>query len=415
MTERTWNDPEIVESRSRDERNLLTLLLASRGTPMLSMGSELGFSQGGNNNAYAQDNATSAINWRAADASLTAFVTRLIAVRRANSGLSGDAFLTGAPIDASGVPDVEWRDANGPLTQGGWNDPEGAVLVAVFAAPQGESVDRVAVAMNRSTADVELRLPLPRGGMAWRVLIDTHDPDAPERWLKFADRVRFRARSSLILLEALAPGGGLGSGAPTVETIDKLATEAGIAAEWWDVGGRRTIVSAETKIALLEALGLEVASEAQARDSLMRLIDDTQRRRLPFSLMLRLGAPLVAPLRDAPRATEARIVREDGAVAEWRIEAADGATCDLRDGRSVSERAIALPALPIGRHRLIVDGVDCALTIAPPEAYGPKAPQPDGWGTSRRMLAFASPPTYHERVWRRAFACLVRGRSYWFF
>ncbi len=57
------DDPAIVEARSRDERNLLTLLLASRGTPMLSMGSELGFSQGGNNNAYAQDNATSAIDW----------------------------------------------------------------------------------------------------------------------------------------------------------------------------------------------------------------------------------------------------------------------------------------------------------------------------------------------------------------
>ncbi|HKI15664.1 MAG TPA: glycogen debranching protein GlgX, partial [Roseiarcus sp.] len=62
-------DPAIVESRSRDERNLLTLLLTSRGTPMLGMGAELGFSQGGNNNAYAQDNATSAIDWRAADAS----------------------------------------------------------------------------------------------------------------------------------------------------------------------------------------------------------------------------------------------------------------------------------------------------------------------------------------------------------
>ncbi len=58
------DDPAIVESRSRDERNLLLLLLASRGTPMLAMGSELGFSQGGNNNAYAQDNATSAIDWR---------------------------------------------------------------------------------------------------------------------------------------------------------------------------------------------------------------------------------------------------------------------------------------------------------------------------------------------------------------
>ena len=130
------DDPAIVESRSRDERNLLLLLLASRGTPMLGMGSELGFSQGGNNNAYAQDNATSAIDWRAADASLIAFTTRLIAARRANAALSRDAFLTGSPFDASQLPDVEWRDANGPMTQSAWNDPKGDVFVAVFSTPQ---------------------------------------------------------------------------------------------------------------------------------------------------------------------------------------------------------------------------------------------------------------------------------------
>ena len=122
---------------------------------MLSMGMELGFSQGGNNNAYAQDNATSAIDWRAADASLIAFTARLIKARRGNSALSRDAFLTGAPFDASGLADVEWRDADGPMTEGGWNDPAGAVLVAVFAAPQGDGDDRVAVAMNRSTAETE--------------------------------------------------------------------------------------------------------------------------------------------------------------------------------------------------------------------------------------------------------------------
>ncbi len=87
--------------------------------------------------------------------------------------------------------------------------------------------------------------------------------------------------------------------------------------------------------------------------------------------MLRADQPLVAPLRDMPRASDARIEREDGAVAEWSIEAADGAPRDLADGRSVSERTIALPTLPIGRHRLIVDGVECALTVAPPQAYSP--------------------------------------------
>ena len=135
------------------------------------------------------------------------------------------------------------------------------------------------------------------------------------------------------------------------------------------------------------ALGLEVASQAQARDSLTRLIDDTQRRRLPFSLVLRLDQPLVAPLRDAPRPTDARIEREDGAAAEWLIEAADGARRDLPDGRSVSERPIALPTLPIGRHRLIVDGVECALTIAPPETYSPKAALRKRFGVAAQLYA----------------------------
>ncbi len=379
-------DPAIVQARSRDERNLMTLLLASRGTPMLAMGSELGFSQGGNNNAYAQDNATTAIDWPNADASLTAFVTRLIAVRRTNAALARDAFLTGSPFDSSQLPDVEWRDANGAMTGSGWSDPAGAVFVAVFAAPQGDGVNRVAVAMNRSNADTELRLPPPRAGMGWRILIDTHDPGAPERWLRLADRVRLRARSSLIAGEAPTTG-GVHSGAPSVETIDKLATAAGIAAEWFDVAGKRTIVSEETKIALLTALGLDVKSEAQARDSLTRLVDDTERRRLPFSLVLRLGEPLVAPLRDMASATDARIVREDGAVAEWPVEPADGARRDLPDGRSVVERKIGLPELPVGHYRLIVDGVECALTIAPPEAFGSKAALRKRFGVAAQLYA----------------------------
>ena len=54
--------------------------------------------------------------------------------------------------------------------------PDGAVLVAVFAAPHGDGIDRVAVAMNRGVDDVELRLPVPREGMAGASLIDTIDP-----------------------------------------------------------------------------------------------------------------------------------------------------------------------------------------------------------------------------------------------
>ena len=118
-----------------------------------------------------------------------------------------------------------------------------------------------------------------------------------------------------------------------------------------------------------------------------RVIDETQRRCLPFSLVLRLEEPLVAPLRDMPRGANARIEREDGGAVEWSLEAADGARHDLPDGRSVSERPIALPALPIGRHRLIVEGVECALTIAPREVFGPKAALRKRFGVAAQIYA----------------------------
>ena len=380
------SDPIVAAARARDERNLLTLLFAARGTPMLAMGSELGFSQGGNNNAYAQDNASTAVHWRSADTALIRFVGRLVAARRAHPALSHDAFLTGKPFDASGVPDVEWRDAGGPMSQSGWNDAAGPVLVAVFAAPHEGGIDRVAVAMNRSDAEVDLRLPRPRAGMQWRKLVDTALPDEPERPLAVADRSRLAARACLLLAEDPAPR-GLRGGPPSAEAIDSLAGVVGLATEWWDLGGKRTVVSPESKIALLTALGLAAASEADARDSLKSVIDETRRRRVPSSLVVRRDEAPAAPLRDAAGACDARIESEDGRVIEWRIPPGDGNRRVLADGRTVVERNVALPELPIGRHRLVVDGVDCALTVAPPQCYGSEAAPTRRFGVTAQLYA----------------------------
>ena len=313
---------------------------------MLSMGSELGFSQGGNNNAYAQDNATSAIDWRAADASLIAFTTRLIAARRANAALSRDAFLTGSPFDASQLPDVEWRDANGPMTQAEWNDAEGAVFVAVFATPQGEGVDRVAVAMNRSNAD-DGGARCPRRAPAWRGASSSIRmiPRRLSAGSRSPTSFGFeRARRSFSRRRERRAAASMPA-RPLRETIDKLASAAGVAAEWSDISGKRTIVSPETKIALLSGLGLEVASEAQARDSLTRLIDETQRRRLPFSLVLRADQPLVAPLRDMPaqngcsdRARRRRRRRMVDRGCRWRPARSGRRTLRLRARHRAADR-----------------------------------------------------------------------------
>ena len=62
------DDPEIMALRERQKRNLLATMLLSHGTPMLLAGDEFGHSQGGNNNAYAQDNETTWLDWLAIDA-----------------------------------------------------------------------------------------------------------------------------------------------------------------------------------------------------------------------------------------------------------------------------------------------------------------------------------------------------------
>jgi len=381
-------DPAIVAARARDQRNLLALLLASRGTPMLAMGAELGFTQGGNNNAYAQDNAVTAIHWESADMGLARFASRLVSARRAHPALSRDAFLTGRPFDASGLPDVEWRDADGPMTQDGWSDPAGSVLVAVFAAPAAGGVDRVAFAMNRSQLAVEARLPAPRAGMAWRVVADTGEPDAPERGLPVADRCRLGASSSVVLAEESARRAG---GLPSADAVDALADAVGLAGEWWDMGGRRTIVSSESKIALLGALGLPAASEAQAHESLKGVIEQTRRRRVPPSLLVREGEAASAPLRDAKGAVEARIECEDGQVVAWRATLGEGARRALPDGSAVVERPLPLPELPLGRHRLIVEGVDCALTVAPPSCWGGEAALRRRFGVTVQLYALRRP------------------------
>ena len=110
---------------------------------------------------------------------LTAFVGRLGAVRQAHPALTRAAWLTGHPFDETGLPDVEWRDAEGPMTSGEqWNAPYGDVLMAVFAAREGDALDRVAVAFNRGGAPASLRLPEARAGRAWRILIDTSDDES---------------------------------------------------------------------------------------------------------------------------------------------------------------------------------------------------------------------------------------------
>ena len=140
-------DPGIVAARRRDQAALLGTLLLARGTPMLAAGSELGQSQGGNNNAYCQDNNVTWLDWAAADPTLLQVTTALVAARRRHPALRNDRFLVGDG-------DVAWRRPDGePMQDGDW--PEAATLVVVLTAAD----DQVVVVLHRGDQKVAVALP----------------------------------------------------------------------------------------------------------------------------------------------------------------------------------------------------------------------------------------------------------------
>ena len=152
----------ILAARRRDQRNLLASLLLARGTPMLAMGSECGQSQGGNNNPYAQDNATTWMNWGAADAALLSCTAHLIALRRAHPAFTRDHFLTGDASDVSLIPDVQWLTPKGlPMQSGDWSDGHLRTMIAALYAPGGEThkADRVLAILHAGSKPVEVTLP----------------------------------------------------------------------------------------------------------------------------------------------------------------------------------------------------------------------------------------------------------------
>lgn len=109
-------DPAILARRARDRRALLATLFASRGTIMLTAGDEFARSQRGNNNAYAQDNATTWIDWEGRDRDQEAFVAALAATRAAAPALADPAMRHDAVwrrLDGAPMADADWATADG--------------------------------------------------------------------------------------------------------------------------------------------------------------------------------------------------------------------------------------------------------------------------------------------------------------
>ena len=172
-------DPHVNMLRDRQMKNAITLLLLSRGTPMLLSGDEIKNSQGGNNNAYCQDNAVSWIDWTGEkkNADMLAFFKMLIAFRKEHPVLRRSDFYTG--YNASGYPELSFHGTRA------WQIDVSKPFLAfafMYAEPKvdfGTKNDAfIYCAVNSYWGDLDFELPVIPSGMRWHIVAYTADSNA---------------------------------------------------------------------------------------------------------------------------------------------------------------------------------------------------------------------------------------------
>ena len=178
------DDPEVLAARGRRVRALLATLFVAQGTPMLRAGDELGQSQGGNNNAYCQDNETTWIDWAAADRELLAFARACAALRARMPVLRQRRFLH-ARTRPDGRPDVEWHALEGGPPLWETDGLAGKFLLlrgsATILEATGEDPAPALIAVNLGETEARAVPPEPDPGLAWRPALDSTTADgAPD-------------------------------------------------------------------------------------------------------------------------------------------------------------------------------------------------------------------------------------------
>jgi glycogen operon protein len=218
---RSWNcgaegptdEEEINRLRSKQKRNLLTTLLLSQGVPMLVHGDELGRTQGGNNNAYCQDNEISWINWEQVDQGLVEFTRNLISLRKEHPVFRRLKWFKGVPVYGK-VDDLGWFNPNGEeMSQEHWNEGQPKSM-GVFL--NGEGIrntdergrrivdDSFFLIFNAHHEPVEFTLPGIDWAKNWTKVLDTHLDQFSngDQTLNPGDRLVVEGRSTVILKSA---------------------------------------------------------------------------------------------------------------------------------------------------------------------------------------------------------------------
>ncbi|WP_262927437.1 glycogen debranching protein GlgX [Phytohalomonas tamaricis] len=203
------DDPEITALRMRQMRNFLSTLMFSQGTPMLLAGDEFGRTQGGNNNAYCQDNEIGWIDWNFSGEgqALLEFTRRLISMRKSYPMLRRSRFLSGAYNEELGVKEVTWLTPEAvEMDVDQWEDPNARAIEIVLdgrAQPSGirrlGSSSTLLLFINAHHEALPFTLPEVPYGAGWVCRVDTNKPElTSSRLFRFGMEHEVEGRSLLL-------------------------------------------------------------------------------------------------------------------------------------------------------------------------------------------------------------------------
>ena len=191
---RSWNcgaegpsdDPEIAKLRRRQLRNFTATLLLSQGVPMLVGGDEFARTQGGNNNAYCQDNEISWFDWNFNEdqVRLRDFAAGLIKLRHDHPVFRRPKFFLGRRIRGTDVKDVMWVDTDGTeMTDEDWNSPHVKCVAMMLSGDtmdvrdfHGQLVrDDTFMLLFNAYHDTITFMLAGRQEVSWEMIVNTHE------------------------------------------------------------------------------------------------------------------------------------------------------------------------------------------------------------------------------------------------
>ncbi|HEY7042053.1 MAG TPA: glycogen debranching protein GlgX [Nocardioidaceae bacterium] len=217
---RSWNcgvegettDDTVIALRRRQSANLLATLLLSTGVPMITAGDERGRTQGGNNNAFCQDNPTSWFPWEGLDKDwlhLDRLTRLLLRLRADHPVLRQRHFFAGTPLGSNGRKDISWLRPDGSeMTVDDWQDPTRSTLGVFLAGDALRGVNAVGerthdtsyvLWLHAGTAPVDVTLPKALADAYVTVLRTDQDLDALDDLFDSGERLR--AGSTVTLLD----------------------------------------------------------------------------------------------------------------------------------------------------------------------------------------------------------------------